>query len=107
MSASETPERFGNWLKPSSPGLFGLSLGAVVASGAGLILAMLFVVKGNAIGMLIVLGMTFIVVLLGFIRFGGRTVVVRASEAFSLARRRRSGEAFYVTGAMGTLPAEF
>jgi hypothetical protein len=107
MNASETPERFWNWLKPSAPGLFGLSLGAVVVSGAGLILGMLFVIKGNAIGMLSALGATFIVVLLGFVRFGGLTPLERLSDSISLARRRRSGEAFYVTGAMGTLPAEF
>ena len=107
MSTNETPERFGNWLKPSSPGLFGLSLGAVIASGAGLILAMLFVVKGNTAGMLGVLGATAAIVLLGFVRFGGLTLLERAANGFSLARRRRTGEAFYVTGPMGTLPAEF
>ncbi len=32
MSENAAQEKFGNWLQPASPGLFGLSLGGVVIS---------------------------------------------------------------------------
>lgn len=99
-------DRFGNWLTPRSPGLFGLSLPALLAAGGGVMLALLMMIGQQFIGMLIVLLITAVVVGLGFVSIEGRTPLERAAASWSQRRRRASGESMYVTGALATLPAD-
>lgn len=99
-------DRYGNWLQPSSAGLFGLSMAAIFVAGGGAVLAMLMLIKGNWQGMLIVVALTAAVVLFGFVRFGGRTIAGKITDWVSLSRRRAVGETLYVTGALSTLPAD-
>lgn len=105
-SAQVRADRYGNWMRPSSAGLFGLSLAALIVAGGGVVFAMLFMVSGKWQGMLVVLGLTAAVVLIGFVRFGGRTLAGKLTDWVSLARRRARGETLYVTGALSTLPPE-
>ncbi|TPV48012.1 hypothetical protein FJ661_19815 [Pseudarthrobacter phenanthrenivorans] len=106
MSENAAQEKFGNWLKPASPGLFGLPLGGVVISCAGLFFGLLSLMRGLLLLALVVLLGTALVVLLGVVKFGGRTVAGKATDALSLASRKSIGSAFYVTGALSTLPPE-
>ena len=106
MSENAAQEKFGNWLQPASPGLFGLSLGGVVISAAGLVFGLLALMRGLFLLALAVLLITALTVLLGLVKFGGRTVLGRVTDALSLASRKSTGSAFYVTGALSTLPPE-
>ncbi|TYC96595.1 hypothetical protein FQ377_13790 [Arthrobacter echini] len=106
MSSTVEQDKFGNWLQPASPGLFGLSLGALVVSGVGLMLVLLSVLRG-AFGLgAVMLAITATVVVLGLIKFGGFTVMERVTNRASLRGRHKRGETFYVTGALSTLPRE-
>lgn len=100
------PDRFGNWLQPSTPGLFGLQLPALVAAGVGALLSLIFLITGRYAAMGVVVLVTFLIITVGMIPFGGRTLLSRFSDSRSLARRRKAGETLYVTGAMSTLPPE-
>jgi hypothetical protein len=106
MSENAAQEKFGNWLQPASPGLFGLSLPAVIVSAAGLVFGLLLMMRGLYLAALIVLLITALVVLLGMVKFSGQTVIGKITDSLSLASRKASGSAFYVTGALSTLPPE-
>ena len=105
--SDQNPDKFGNWLQPSSPGLFGLSLGALVVTGVGLMFAIIFMMAQSVGGMLVVLLLTALVVVFGFIRFGGQTLIGRMGDARSHAARRAAGSTQYVTGMLSTLPPEY
>lgn len=107
MSERAQQQRFGNWLQPDRPGLFGLSLGAIVVAGAGFIVMFIFFIKGLVIPGLVIIGVTVLVVLLGLVKWGGASVFSRVTRRLSLSGRRRRGETFYVTGALSTLPHEY
>ncbi|MEV7136544.1 hypothetical protein AB0N24_27195 [Arthrobacter sp. NPDC093128] len=46
MSENTAQGKFGNWLQPSSPDFFGLSLGGVVISAAGRVFGLLSLMRG-------------------------------------------------------------
>lgn len=105
MSADAVQEKFGNWLEPAAPGLFGLNMGALAVSAGGLILTLISIVRGAFLLASVVAIVVVLLVVLGLVRFGGTTISTKAFERVSLARRRARGETFYVTGALSTLPA--
>lgn len=106
MSDTVEQDKFGNWLRPAAPGLFGLSLGALVVAGAGLMLSLLSVLRGAYLLAALMVLFTGAVVLLGLVKFGGNTVAGKVTDRISLRGRHKRGETFYVTGALSTLPRE-
>lgn len=106
MSTTVKQDKFGNWLKPTAPGLFGMSLAALVVSGGGAVLVLLALVREAYALAGFTLLATVLIVVLGLIRFGGTTVFTKVTDRLSLAGRNRRGESFYVTGPFSTLPRE-
>nr|WP_176704980.1 SCO6880 family protein [Arthrobacter sp.]AXV46597.1 hypothetical protein pA58H2_p51 [Arthrobacter sp.] len=106
MSNNVAQDKFGNWLKPTAPGLFGLSLGALAVSGTGVVLVLLALVQEAWLLALAVLLITFVVVFFGLVRFGGTTILSKVTDRLSLAGRNQRGESFYVTGPLSALPRE-
>lgn len=106
MSENTSQDKFGNWLQPASPGLFGLSLPALIVSAAGLLFGLLLTMRNAYVAALIVVFVAGLVVLVGMVKFGGQTLVGKITDVASLASRKGSGSAFYVTGALSTLPPE-
>ncbi|MDO5752456.1 SCO6880 family protein [Arthrobacter sp.] len=106
MSENVGQEKFGNWLEPASPGMFGLSLGALVVAGIGLVFTLLCLMKSLFLPALVILLITAVVVLFGLVKWFGATIASRVSDKASLVLRRANGETFYVTGALSTLPQE-
>lgn len=106
MSENVSQEKFGNWLEPASPGMFGLSLGALIVAGVGLVFTLLCLMKSLFLPALVILVITAAVVLFGLVKWFGATILSRVSDKASLALRRANGETFYVTGALSTLPHE-
>ena len=106
MSENAEQQKFGNWLKPASPGLFGLDIPALAVAGAGLIFGLLLLLKEQFLGAVIVMVIAALVVLLAMVKIGGSTVVSKITDRASLAARNSSGSSFYVTGALSTLPPE-
>ncbi|WP_343320554.1 SCO6880 family protein (plasmid) [Arthrobacter sp. TMP15] len=106
MSENVSQEKFGNWLEPSSPGMFGLSLGALIVAGVGLVFTLLCLMKSLYLPALIIVAITAAVVLFGLVKWFGATLLSRLTDKASLALRRVNGETFYVTGALSTLPHE-
>ncbi|GAA4378193.1 SCO6880 family protein [Paeniglutamicibacter cryotolerans] len=106
MSTNPGQDKFGNWLQPTAPGLFGLSLGALTVCGIGTVLVLLALVREAYALALITLLATFLIVLTTLIPFAGSTLFTKVSDRISLAGRNRRGESFYVTGPFSTLPLE-
>lgn len=106
MSDNVPQEKFGNWLQPASPGLYGLSLPAVIVSAAGLVLGLLLLMRGFYLAAVLFVLVAAMIVLLGMVKFGGTTVIAKVTDRLSLAFRNASGSSFYVTGALSTLPPE-
>lgn len=106
MSNNVPQEKFGNWLQPASPGLFGLTLPAVIVSAAGLVLGLLLLMRTFYLAAVLLLLVTALIVLLGMVKFGGTTIIGKITDRLSLASRNSSGSTFYVTGALSTLPPE-
>lgn len=100
------PDRFGNWLRPSSAGLFGLPRAGLAVVAGGVVVAFLCLARGFYVAFWITLALTAVVVLVAIVPFGGVTLWQRASRSLDDAARRRRGSSMYVTGAMSTLPAE-
>lgn len=80
MSNNVAQDKFGNWLKPTAPGLFGLSLGALAVSGTGVVLVLLALVQEAWMLALTVLLITFVVVFFGLVRFGGTTILSKVTD---------------------------
>lgn len=106
MSENARQEKFGNWLEPAAPGMFGLSLGALIVSGVGLVFTLLCLMKSLFLPALVILLITGGVVLLGLVKWFGETIFSRVTDKTSLMLRRSRGETFYVTGSLSTLPHE-
>lgn len=106
MSSTVEQDKFGNWLRPAAPGLYGLSLGGLIVSASGIVLVLLSFLRGfYALGLIMVL-VTMLVILLGLVKFGGSSVAEKVIHRASLRGRHKHGETFYVTGALSTLPRE-
>lgn len=99
-------EKFGNWLQPASPGLYGLSLPAVIVSAAGIVLGLLLLMRGWYLAAVLFVLLAATIVLFGMVKFGGTTIIDKITDRLSLAARKSSGSTFYVTGALSTLPPE-
>ncbi|MGL5829021.1 MAG: SCO6880 family protein [Angustibacter sp.] len=100
-----TPRTYGNWQKPTSPGLFGLgSLGTALMLG-GLMLVILVVMVGG----LLEAALTFLVLAAALATVvtrdrHGRSVIERASARISWLNTQAKGAHLYRSGPLGFCP---
>ncbi|MHA7146444.1 SCO6880 family protein [Arthrobacter sp. TmT3-37] len=107
MSTPVEQEKFGNWLRPAAPGMFGMSLGGVIVAGLGMVLVLLSLLRGAFVLAFIVLVVAVIIEVVFLLKFtGGMSLAEKITDRISLRGRHKRGETFYVTGALSTLPRE-
>lgn len=101
-AASEAPRTYGNWRRPTSPGLGGLgSIGTAIMLG-GLVIVILILAVGNTLRALLAAGLLGIVLLLLVVRDRhGRSALDRIATRVSWWRHRSSGSHLYRSGPLG------
>lgn len=108
---SETKQiRYGNWLSDAPTKIAGLSVVAMLVSGAVVVLALFMLLAGQWIVAIVLLVLLGVFLLLFAAKWGdqdaGRSIVERMRERGQNRSRRASGEATYSAGPFSNLPAE-